>query len=193
MWRRLGKAGRVPAGIAMALAAAVSLLGCEPGESEGATSTSGTTARKPTAADSEMVAAVSATRGPGVVDLKFALAKRPKVGEPVDIELSITPSMPLDRLFARFQVVEGLELVSGGETEQLENAPGGVAVGHKVTVLPQADGIFYLTAVVLADSEKESIARTFMIPIIAGQGLMAAPAVPSAASVAEPQRKAESE
>jgi hypothetical protein len=190
-------AGR-PAGLSVLIAGmfcvvAASLSGCNFAGSDGATSASGVAARKPSAADSDMVAAVSTSRSAGVVELKFAVAKRPKVGEPVEVEFSITPSIPLEGLFARFQVVEGLQLVSGGETEHLENAPGGVSVGHKVTVLPQADGIFYITAVVLADSETESVARTFTIPLIAGQGFVESPATPQAASVAEPQRAPERE
>jgi hypothetical protein len=181
----------MPAGVgAMLMVTAVSLFGCS---EEGATSASGVAARKPSAADSDMVAAVSTTRSAGVVELKFAVAKRPKVGEPVEIEFALVPSIALERLFARFQVGEGLQLVSGEETEHLENAPGGVPVGHKVTVLPKADGIFSITAVVLADSDTESISRTFTIPLIAGQGLAESAAGPSAASVADPQRKPERE
>jgi hypothetical protein len=136
-----------------------------------------------------MVSAVSANPGStGLVKLAFSLAKRPQVGEPVDIELALTPTVELQRLFARIQVAEGLQLVSGGETDQIENASAGVAVGHKVTVVPKADGIFYITAAVVADSEKESVTRTFTIPLIAGQGLSELPPAPPAANVSEPQR-----
>ena len=195
MFRRWGRAG-VPAGtvimaLAVASSAVVSLAGCDSADSGAATSAAGVAVRKPDAAASEMVTAVSTTRGPGVVELKFALAKAPKVGEPVEIEFSLLPSIPLERLFARFQAGEGLQLVSGGETEHLENAPMGVAVGHKVTVLPQSDGIFYVTAVVLADSDKDSVARTFTVPLIAGQGLLALPTAPAAVSTADTQRKVE--
>ncbi len=40
-----------------------------------------------------------------------------------------------------------------------------------MTVTAKSDGIFYVTAVVLADSDKESVARTTPFPLIAGQGL----------------------
>jgi hypothetical protein len=139
------------------------------------------------AADNEMVAAVSAARAEtGLVDMRFALGKRPKVGEPVDIEVSLVPAVALDRLFVRFQPIEGLQIVSGGQTDQLEKAPAGVAIGHKVTVLAKADGIFYINAVVVADTEKESISRTYSIPLIAGEGISAAPVAPAAASTSEP-------
>lgn len=181
-----------PAGIAaVLLAAAVALVGCGFGESESAKSAvTGTPARKPTAQDSDMVAAVGTSKaGTGPVDMRFALSRRPKVGEPVDVEVSLIPSVTLERLFVRFQAAEGLQIVSGGQTEQLENAPGGVAIGHKVTVLPKADGIFYITAVAIADSAKESVSRNFSIPLVAGEGLSAAPVAPSAANVSEPPRE----
>lgn len=140
-----------------------------------------------------MVAAVSTGKEAGLVSMRFALAKRPKVGEPVDVEISLVPSTPLERLFARFQAAEGLQIVSGGQTEQLENAPAGVPIGHKVTVQANADGIFYITAVVLADSAKESVSRTFSIPLIAGEGIPAAPVAPSAANVSDKPRAAANE
>ena len=80
--------------------------------------------------------------------------------------------------------------MSGGQTEQLENAPAGVPIGHKVTVVAKADGIFYITAAVVADTDKESVSRTYSIPLIAGEGLPAAPAAPPAASTTEPRREA---
>jgi hypothetical protein len=42
-----------------------------------------------------------------------------------------------------------------------------------VTIVPQHNGIFYVTAVVLTDSSDDTFARTFSIPVIAGEGLSA--------------------
>jgi hypothetical protein len=155
----------------------------------GSTSSNRSSANRSSATPSAgMVAAVGAKPGSGVVDLRFSIAKRPQVNEPVDIDLALIPSIELEHLFARFQVAEGLQLVAGGETDHIEHPPAGVAVGHKLTVIPKTDGIFYVTAVVLADSDKDSIARNFNIPIIAGQGLAELPAAPAAASVSNPQR-----
>jgi hypothetical protein len=174
---------------AILLAAAAVLAGCESGEPEETTSAgkpSSTSVVKGNQID--FVAAVSLGSEKGLVELKFAPQSRPKVGQPVDIELALTPTVELERMLARFQGSEGLKVVSGNEIQQIENPAPGVAVGHKVTVVPQADGIFYITAVVVADSARESIARTYTIPLIAGEGLPALP-TPSPASVAnEPQR-----
>ncbi len=201
---RLFAGGRVGGGVPRAgiaalavtvLALTLAMTGCggsEPDAAAGTPTPKSATASKattPAAGDADMIAAFSATRGqPGLVDLKFKLDKRPAVGEPVDIELALIPSVELERLFARFQGSDGLQIVSGAETEHFERPAKGAAVGHKLTVTAKTDGIFYITAVVLADSENESVARTFAIPLIAGQGLSELPGAPAAASVADPKR-----
>lgn len=123
----------------------------------------------------DMVAAVpagsSGSHSRGIVDLKFSLGQRPDVGKAVEVSLALIPSMDLERLFARFQGGEGLELVSGAQTAPLTHLSAGQPVEHTVTVMARHDGIFNLTAVVLADSPAESVARTFSIPVIAGTGL----------------------
>jgi hypothetical protein len=181
----------LPAGLAaLLLTTALALCGChdQPGPTAAVTATSGGV-KGPIAAQADMVEAFSANRAQaGLVDLKFSLTRRPVVGEPVDIDLSLTPSVELERLFARFQAADGLQLVSGAETDHLEHPAAGVPVEHKLTVIAKADGIYYITAIVLADSEKESVARTFSLPIIAGQGLAELPGAPPAASVAGPKR-----
>jgi len=180
------------AAFTMLLCAALSGCGSDAEEAAAAAATPPTkhpsANRSPAASAAEMVAAVGAKPGAGVVDLRFVISKRPQVNQPVDIELALTPSVELEHLFARFQVAEGLQLVAGAETPHIEHPAANVAIGHKLTVIPQGDGIFYITAVVLADSDKDSVARNFNIPLIAGQGLAEAPATPTAASVADPKQ-----
>ncbi len=179
-----------PAGIAaMALATALALTGCNSQPDPTASTTPSGAAKRPAAPDGDMVEAFSANRTQaGLVDLKFSVTRRPQVGEPVDIELSLTPAVELERLFARFQAADGLQIVEGAETPHLEHPAERVPIGHKLTVVARADGIYYLTAIVLADSDKESVARTFSIPIIVGQGLAELPPSPPAASAVDPKR-----
>jgi hypothetical protein len=124
----------------------------------------------------DMVAAVSASKTPGAVDVRFALSGRPTVGQPLEVQVALTPTQELDALYARFDASDGLELVKGVETPHLKEPATGSALEHSVTVVPRSDGIFNLTAVVLSDSPKESVTRYFSIPIIAGAGLPDLPA-----------------
>jgi len=159
----------------MLLAVAVGLAGCNPSEPEPqATASSAHTAARTaraTQARADMVTAVSASTEPGPAELRFAIRTRPRVGEPFDIQFAITPTEPLERLLARFQASEGLELVRGAETEHFDNPAPGTQIEHTVTVIPKEDGIFYVSAVVLTDSATQSLARSYAVPIIAGEGL----------------------
>jgi len=61
----------------------------------------------------------------------------------------------------------------GDKTPQIEHPQVGVAITHTVTIIPRRDGVFYVSAVVLADSATESVTRAFSIPVIAGTGVSA--------------------
>jgi hypothetical protein len=162
----------------------VGLAGCGSSEPDpNATPTSGKPKAGRPAGPADMVAAVSASKVPGEVDVKFALSDRPAVGKPVDIRLALTPTIELDRLYARFQPSEGMDLVKGGETDHIDRPAVGTDIAHTVTVTPKADGIFYVTATVISDSSTGSVSRIYSIPIIAGAGL---PELPPAAAQAAP-------
>ena len=156
---------------ALVLSAVAACAGCGSSEQDGARSGEGSASDQPHAGGADMVAAVSASPTPGAVELRFELSARPAVGQPLDIRLVLTPTVELDALNARFTTAEGLELVKGAETPQLDRPVRGTPVSHTVTVIPKSDGIFYVTATVNTDSPKESVSRKYSIPIIAGAGL----------------------
>lgn len=174
-------------------AAAVTLLaGCGNADEQSAQAMASTSAGATKGASvgaskvrSDMVSAVSASKVGPPVELKFALQERPQVGEPVDVEVALIPVTPLTRLFVRFQPSSGLTLVKGAESPQFERPATGEAIRHVVTVMANHDGIFYISAAVVADSEESSLTRSFSIPLIAGNGV-AAPPKPTALAVEAP-------
>jgi len=176
----------------VALAAVAALVaGCDKsdGEIAGAPTTKASTGTKAVDASkvrADMVTAVSASKLGPPVALKFALHQRPMVGEPVDVEVAVIPTSPLVRLFVRFQPSTGLTLVKGGETPQYENPVAGEPLQHVVTVMANNDGIFYITAAVVADAENSSLTRTFSIPVIAGEGVTEPAPKPTAQAVETP-------
>lgn len=118
-----------------------------------------------------MVSAVSANGEKAEVDVKFELTQRPEVGKPLDISLVFIPGSALDRVYAKFAGADGLEVVKGEETEQFARPAVGAALTHTLTVVPKRNGIFSVQAVVLMDSDSESVSRSFSIPFIAGSGI----------------------
>jgi hypothetical protein len=174
---------------ALVLTATVGLTACGSSDPDptAVTPTSGKPKTGRPAGPPDMVAAVSASKTPGPVDVKFALSARPAVGKPLEIRLALTPTVELERLYARFQPSDGLDLVKGGETEHIERPAIGTDIAHTVTVMPKADGIFYVTATVISDSSTGSVSPVYSIPIIAGAGLPELP--PAAAQQAAPTTK----
>jgi hypothetical protein len=151
------------------------LLGCGSG-GEGAQGAGPTAAaKKATAVQSKlattMVSAVSAAGGKAPVDVKFELMQRPEVGQSASIAFAFIPVAPLERLYARFQSDDSLEVVSGSETGQFARPTVGEPVRHMLVVRPKRDGVFSVQVTVLMDSETESLSRIFSVPLVAGSGI----------------------
>jgi hypothetical protein len=130
----------------------------------------------------DMVSAVGAGKASTDIDLRFALRERPLVGEPVDIDVALVPGRDLDQLYATFSASDGLEVTKGGRMPQIEHPEPGAPISHTVTIVPQRDGIFVVSATVLADSPTNSVSHLFSIPVIAGAGI----SVPVASGRAPP-------
>ena len=151
--------------------------------------------RKPVASvdtsTADMSSAVSVTKAASAVQLKFELKSRPSPNAPVDVDLALIPTDPaLAHLSAKFEGEAGLQLVNAGEAVSVDKPAPGVPIKRTVTVLPQADGIYTLHAMVTASSEGDSRTTSFAVPVIAGAGLSELPAKSAAtasASAAKPR------
>lgn len=148
----------------------VVLLGCE-SEPVPQAAPAATTAGQSQDAAADMVTGVTAGKGNSMVELKFAIGARPEPGVPLVIDIALTPTEKSNQLRLIFQATDGLEISEGQDTASIQNANPGVPIAHKVKVVPLRDGIFALSAVALFDSDTASITRTFVIPIIVGQGV----------------------
>lgn len=121
---------------------------------------------------SDMVAAVTATKGAPPVEMKFLLPSRPEVGQVLDVDVALIPRAPIpDSVSVSFQVVDGLEIVEGSQLERVDKLVDGTPLRHVVKVLPKRDGIFTVTAVVSFVASGQDSNRTFSIPVIAGEGM----------------------
>ena len=132
---------------------------------------------KPGVAES-MVAAVAAGKPGAPVDLRFEIAERPRAGSPVSIRIAVTSrGSDVDMLQVMFQSTEGIDVTGGGEMARIERPKDGETLTHDVTVVPQRDGVFYLSAVALIEGKAGSLARSFAIPLIVGDSVAVANAV----------------
>jgi hypothetical protein len=172
-----------PAAVALVCA---TLAACGGGAGEGgdggasaSTREAGSAGRR--GAEDWMVAAVSAGKPGAPVELGFELLERPVIGKPLPIAIAVTPrGTDIDALDVTFQSAEGVEVVAGAALGRRTRPADGQPISHEITVVPQRDGVFYVSAVALVENSTGTIARTFSIPLIAGGAAAAATAKPSA-------------
>jgi hypothetical protein len=119
------------------------------------------------AIDADMVAAVSAGGSGPPISLKFRLETRPVVGSPAQLVLALvpTPGLGIAHIHASLQAEDGLQL--SPRTFDIDAPQDGVTLAQDVTVVPQQAGLLSLSAVVVVDYGTTSIARTYVIPLIA--------------------------
>jgi hypothetical protein len=133
-----------------------------------------------------MVSALSgAHTGPRAPDVqvKFELRERPTATQPLDIDLVILPGA-VDRVYGRVEASGGLELAEGAEIAPTDRPQERMPVRHSIKVLPKADGIYTMNAVVSVESGGQTSTQTFSFPVI-----VAAPAGESPAPAAPPATK----
>jgi hypothetical protein len=121
--------------------------------------------------DAEMVNAVPAGKPAGGYNLKFSLKERPTAGQPLEIEIAVTPAAATERIQVVFRGNDGLELRSGGSMPPVEKPDSSVPLHHTLIVVPKSEGIFSVSAVVLSESADGSVSRAYSIPVIVGAGL----------------------
>jgi hypothetical protein len=120
------------------------------------------------AAEADFVSAVSSASSPAPVALKFRIRQPPRVGQPLQLELVLSqqPGVDIASMLVSFQAGEGLQLQSEHSFEFRAPAPGDTQ-RMSVTLLADQAGVLSLGATVLVDSANTSVARYFLIPLIA--------------------------
>jgi hypothetical protein len=120
------------------------------------------------AAEADFVSAVSSASSASPVALKFRMQEPPRVGQPLQLELVLSqlPGVDISSMLVSFQPGDGLQLQSDHSFEF--RAPvAGATQRMSVTLLPNQAGVLSLGATVLVDSANTSVARYFLIPLIA--------------------------
>jgi hypothetical protein len=129
----------------------------------------------------DMVTAVSLASGKAPIEVKFALRQQPEIGQPTQLDLALVPASRFQRITVSFRADDGLVVSEGAHWDPIERPEVGVPLAHSLTLVPGHDGIFNLTATVLTETDTDSTARTFLIPLVAGAGFAAETGTPAAA------------
>jgi hypothetical protein len=129
---------------------------------------------KPTvaAAPSDETASFAKAVGDGkpgaAVSIRYEFAGKPAVGTPIDLDVALIPSVGVDSMEAKLAGMDGLTL-AGNLQASFSAVESGKAYRHKVSVLPDRTGVFYITVSVNTQIAGSSVGRTFSIPFVVGQ------------------------
>ena len=121
------------------------------------------------ALDPDMVAAVSSAHSSTPISMKFRIAARPVVGTPLQVDVALIPAadVSISHIHASFQPGDGLQL-QGEHSLDVNGPDAGVVIEQALSVVPQQPGVLSLTATVVVDLNGSSLARSYSIPLIAG-------------------------
>ncbi|MFT3905548.1 MAG: hypothetical protein QM718_04500 [Steroidobacteraceae bacterium] len=118
------------------------------------------------AAGEDWVAAVSSAKIRTPIDLKFRLKQRPRIDQPLEIELAldVDERSQVQRIVLNFSGLTGLDVVSDARLS-IEQPEGGTQV-KTLVVMPRKSGVYYVTATAIVDGGALSISRVYSIPVI---------------------------
>lgn len=114
-----------------------------------------------------MVQAASAGKSQVPVELKFELTSRPKVGQPLDINLALISHIDAGAASLHVTAADGLNLGTEGTELDLPAAQAGEVYRHSLRVTPTAEGILIVGVTVSLKHDEVTDQRIFSIPIIA--------------------------
>jgi hypothetical protein len=154
------------------------LAGCDDAPPEqpaaGAKSSEAPAGPKLASLPGDMVAAVSAGKTATSIGVHFALRGTPTVGLPLPVEIAIVPHRKFATLRAQFEIGSGLKLTAGGALEPKIDAAVESVIKHELTLLPETEGLFMVSAIVESEGGEGNVSRVFSIPIIVGPARRAA-------------------
>jgi hypothetical protein len=123
----------------------------------------GATAAEQTAG---MVQAVSQGKSQVPVELKFDIAQRPKVGQPLDINLALIAQIAASPATIQVSGADDVS-VAGAKQFDIASAEAGEVYRETVNVTPNAEGLVVLGVTVSLKHDEVVDQRVFSIPILA--------------------------
>ena len=153
------------------LAALIALAGCssepEPEQASAPAPAPASQAAKPADPVAAMARAVGNGKPGAAVELRYEMLAKPEVGKVTQLELAFIPSASVQGLTATIGGMEGLT-VSGDLEVSFPQVEQGKPYTHKVSLLPDRAGVYYLTVSVNSQMSGTSMGRTFSIPLVVG-------------------------
>lgn len=178
--------------------ATLALLGAcssepEPEASAPAPTSQGAVAAVPKDETATFAKAVGDGKPGAAVGIRYEFSGKPSIGVPTELDVAFIPNAGVDSMEATLGGMEGITL-AGPLTASFNAVEAGKAYRHKVSVLPDRTGVFYITVSVNTQIAGSALNRTFSIPFVVGQPAVqqkAAPAKDAKGEAIEPMKAEE--
>jgi hypothetical protein len=156
--------------VSMATLALLGACSSEPEPDAAAPKPTSQTATAATSKDETMSFAKAVGDGkPGAaVGIRYEFSGKPTIGVPTELDVAFIPNAGVDSMEATLGGMEGITL-AGPLTASFNSVEAGKAYRHKVSVLPDRTGVFYITVSVNTQIAGSALNRTFSIPFVVGQ------------------------
>ncbi|MDP9085098.1 MAG: hypothetical protein M3N50_15240 [Pseudomonadota bacterium] len=113
-----------------------------------------------------MVEAATLGKSTVQVEMKFALAHKPQIGQPLDLSIAVLPQIAASPATIQLAGVDGLELASGASHIELPSVEPGAVYRQTVTLTPTSEGVLLLGVTVSLKHEEITESRVFSVPLI---------------------------
>jgi hypothetical protein len=141
----------------------------------------------------KMARAVGNGKPGAAVDIRYEFLAKPAIGTPTELEIALIPNAGVDSMEATVNGMEGITL-AGPLTAAFPQVQAGKPYTHRVSVLPDRAGVFYISVTATTEIGGSSLSRTFSIPFVVGNPpaqQKAAPEKDAAGEAVEPMKAEE--
>lgn len=181
--------------VVLGVLSALALAGC--GSEAEPDPTAATQARAESAAQrlaaeptSRMARAVGVGKPGASVEIKYDFGAKPEVGKAMEVELALLPKAGVSALDIVVSGMDGVSL-TGPLTQTFTDVKVGQVYKHTVSVLPERNGVFYLTVTATTHIGSATMGRTFSIPFVVGaQPAVEKPKAPQTDASGQPIQQA---
>lgn len=114
-----------------------------------------------------MARAVGNGKPGAAVAIHYDFSSKPVVGAPTQLRIVFVPHAGVDSMEVVLNAMDGITL-SGSPSVSFTDVEPSKPYEHTVSVLPDRNGVFYMSVVVTTQIGNSSLSRTFAIPFAVG-------------------------
>ena len=115
----------------------------------------------------QMARAVGNGKPGAAVEIRYEFSGKPTIGSPSELQIAFIPHAGVDSMEIVINGMDGVTL-SGAQIANFADVEPQKPYVHTVSVLPDRNGVFYLSVVVTTQIGNQNLSRTFSVPFVVG-------------------------